>query len=82
MANLADFEEGEKAGEFRGLDPKLTAFSLFGMIHIFFMERLTKRRRFTTDAVVAHTLALLRHGGHAPEIAAAHATKRNVKRNA
>ncbi|UCH33643.1 MAG: TetR/AcrR family transcriptional regulator [Armatimonadota bacterium] len=77
------FQEGEAAGEFQGLDSRLTAFSLFGMIHIFFMERLTRRRRFSTDAVVAHTLELLRHGAHAPEDAtAAHSTKRSIKRKA
>ncbi|HUT73240.1 MAG TPA: hypothetical protein VM221_00195 [Armatimonadota bacterium] len=54
-------EDGLREGEFQGLEPELTACLLFGMIHVFFMQRLATGRRFPSEVVVAHTMALLRH---------------------
>ena len=59
-------EDVLRGGAFKELDPELTAFSLFGMIHVFFMRRLATGRSFPSDVVVAHTMALLRHGAQSP----------------
>ena len=58
-------EDGLRRGQLQGCDPELTAFSLFGMIHVFFMQRLATGRSFPSDVVVAHTMSLLRHGAGA-----------------
>ena len=74
-------EQGLESGEFHAIDPELTAFSLFGMIHVFFTQRLVTGRRFPTDVVVAHTLQLLRHGARAHAAhRAVHPGKRKAKR--
>lgn len=61
-------QDGLRGGAFTDLDPELTAFSLFGMIHAFFMQRLATGRSFPSDVVVAHTMALLRHGAQSPSV--------------
>jgi AcrR family transcriptional regulator len=65
MGGIVD--EGLRSGEFGGLDPELTAFSLFGMIHVFFTQRLVTGRGFPADVVVAHTLRFFRHGANAQD---------------
>jgi len=60
-------DDGIRNGEFIGLDPELTAFSLFGMIHVFFTQRLATGRGFPTDVVVAHTLRFFRQGAEAQD---------------
>jgi hypothetical protein len=71
-------EEGLREEEFQGLEPELTACLLFGMIHVFFMQRLATGHRFPSEVVVAHTMALLRRG--APlGCAAEHRSGRDTK---
>lgn len=75
-------EGGVGTGDFQGVDPELTAFSLFGMIHVFFTQRLATGRAFPAEVVVAHTLQLLRYGAHAPVELPSLAAKRGAKRKA
>lgn len=58
-------QQGLDDGEFDGIDPDLAAFSLFGMIHVFFTQGMATGRGFPTKVVVTHTLSLFRHGAEA-----------------
>lgn len=54
--------DGLDNGDLHGVDAELTTFSLFGMIHVFFTQRLATGRGFPTAVVVAHTLRLFGDG--------------------
>jgi AcrR family transcriptional regulator len=75
-------DDGIRSGEFVELDPELTAFTLFGMIHVFFTQRLATGRGFPTDVVVAHTLRFFRQGTEAQVRPAAGGAARTSRRSA
>jgi TetR/AcrR family transcriptional regulator len=57
--------DGLEHGDLQGVDAELATFSLFGMIHVFFTQRLATGRDFPTSVVVAHTLRLFGDGARA-----------------
>lgn len=58
-------DQGQRLGELRPLDTKLTAYSLFGMSDIFVTASLTGIKALDIPTTVEHTLQLFLHGAGA-----------------